>query len=62
MTKTFDEIVQWLRDRNADENNACSETWLVAEAYSLGEIDLDEKNKGYIINKEINNEENNNRI
>ena len=36
MIKTFDEIVQWLRDRNADENNECSDTWLVAEAYSLG--------------------------
>tara|TARA_B100000963_G_scaffold300576_1_gene272991 strand:- start:27 stop:194 length:168 start_codon:yes stop_codon:yes gene_type:complete len=53
MTKTFDEIVQWLRDRNADENNECSDTWLFAEAYSLGEIDLDEKSEGYIINKEI---------
>ena len=59
MTKTekviyeFNELVKWLRDRNADENNEYSDSWLVAEAYSLGEIDLDEKSRGYIINKEI---------
>ena len=59
MTKTekviyeFNELVKWLRDRNADENNEYSDSWLVAEAYFLGEIDLDEKSRGYIINKEI---------
>tara|TARA_R100000995_G_scaffold79850_1_gene51181 strand:- start:2342 stop:2524 length:183 start_codon:yes stop_codon:yes gene_type:complete len=59
MTKTekviyeFNELVKWLRDRNADENNEYSDSWLVAEAYSLGEIDLDEKSRGYTINKEI---------